>query len=130
MKRAIRLAAAVVCLFTAILAAAPMAMAQTDDHGNTRATATVVPESSTIAGNLETGGDKDYFRIEHARVGLLQVHTTGTTDSYGTLFWSGGSIENNDSAVSTNFSISVPKAQADTYYVEALLSQQSQRNQS
>ena len=117
MKSAIRLAATAVCLFTTILAA-PMAMAQTDDHGNTQATATVVPEPSTIAGNIETGGDLDYFRINHVQSGLLRVRTTGGTDTFGTLFRGEDIIATDDGGDYSNFSISVSNARADTYYVE------------
>ena len=67
-----------------------------DDHGNTRATATVVGIISTTAGRLEARGDRDYFRFEMPDTytdGVrgeeyysLKVYTTGDIDTFGRLF--------------------------------------------
>ena len=91
----------------------------TDDHGNTRATATVVRAPSSTSGNLESSGDKDYFRIELRESGRLQVQTTGNTDTYGTLFRGTTKVEeDDDDGASNNFRITLPNAQAGTYYIE------------
>ena len=92
----------------------------TDDHGNTPAAATAVGRSSSTAGNLERGGDRDYFRFTLPAAGALRVYTTGTTDTYGTLTRSGSTDtwRNDDSGAGLNFRISVPQAPAGTYHVE------------
>lgn len=89
-----------------------------DDHGNNRAAATLVAQSSTTGGNLETAGDLDYFRINVTSGGTLTLATTGTTDTYGTLFDSAGNLllENDDSD-GRNFRLAWPVT-AGTYYVE------------
>lgn len=92
----------------------------TDDHGNTTATATVVSENSTTSGNLAAAGDSDYFRINVTRAGTLTVSTTGTTDTFGRLRSSTGSIlASNDDNVGINFQISYAVA-AGIYYVEVV----------
>ena len=90
-----------------------------DDHGDTFATATSVAVPSTTEGELEEGGDKDYFRLEVAEATTLAVETTGSTDTYGTLFdGDETSLEtNDDSGPGTNFRIE-RDVQAGTYYVE------------
>ena len=90
-----------------------------DDHGNTRATATVVRAPSSTSGNLEFSGDKDYFRIDLRESGRLQVQTTGDTDTYGTLFRGATRVEvDDDDGTGGNFRITLPNAQAGTYYIE------------
>ena len=46
---------------------ASLEMSASDDHGNTRQTATRIGLSSSTAGVLETDGDVDYFRLEVPR---------------------------------------------------------------
>ena len=67
MKRAIRLAAAVACLFTAILAAAPMAMAQ---------------NAQTLPLVLPAGGPRDslvFIINQSARAGTVTIHAIDDT---------------------------------------------------
>ena len=91
----------------------------TDDHGDTRATATVVQAPSSTRGSLESGGDKDYFRFDLGQGGRLQVRTTGSTDTFGTLLRGGSVIgSNDDDGADINFRLTVPQAQAGTWYVE------------
>ena len=91
-----------------------------DDHGDSFATATSVAVPSTTDGELEEGGDKDYFRFEVATAGTLTVETAGSTDTYGTLFDSDQtSLErDDDDGPGRNFKIERDVA-AGTYYVEA-----------
>ena len=49
----------------------------TDDHGDTRFTATVVNAPSTTAGNVEGADDMDYFRFVIPSTGALRIFTTG-----------------------------------------------------
>lgn len=90
----------------------------TDDHGDTPATATVVQAPSSTRGSLESGGDKDYFRFDLGQGGRLQVRTTGSTDTFGTLLRGGSVIGSNDDGADINFRLTVPQAQAGTWYVE------------
>jgi M6 family metalloprotease-like protein len=89
-----------------------------DDHGNTTATATVVSQNSTTNGNIESGGDVDYFRINVTGSGSLVVNTTGTTDTLGALLNASGTelASDDDGGTSTNFQISY-SVTAGTYYV-------------
>ena len=57
----------------------------TDDHGDSRDTATTVLQNSTIVGDIETTSDLDYFRIEVNKPGTLSAFTTGNTDTIGIL---------------------------------------------
>ena len=103
----------------AITVTGPTTQTPTDDHGNTAATATLVQSPSSTAGDLESDGDKDYFRFDLRQAGRLQVQTTGSTDTFGTLY-RGSSVfdEDDDDGSGTNFRIVVPQAQAGTWYVE------------
>ena len=92
---------------------------EADDHGDTFATATTVSIPSSTDGELEEGGDKDYFRLEVAEATTLTVETSGSTDTYGTLFdGDETSLEtDDDGGPGTNFRIE-RDVQAGTYYVE------------
>jgi hypothetical protein len=50
--------------------------AQQDDHGNTSSTATVVATNSQTAGELETRGDRDRFRINAIAGQRYQISTS------------------------------------------------------
>ena len=91
-----------------------------DDHGDDPATATVVAIPSTTAGELGLG-DKDYFRIDIIRAGILTFETTGGTDTYGTLYDGDGTVleEDDDRGPRpTNFGISDVLLFEGTYFVE------------
>ena len=89
------------------------------DHGDDRASATPIAIPSTTAGNL-TRGDRDYFRIDIATAGTLTTATTGSTDTYGTLFdGDGGRLRfNDDDGQRYNFRIRAGTLGAGTYYLE------------
>ena len=91
-----------------------------DDHGDTRATATVVAIPSNTSGRLESDGDEDYFRIEVGQSGSLRLETTGSTDTYGLLFDSGGGVmdANDDEGNGRNFRISRSSVSPGTYYLK------------
>ena len=90
-----------------------------DDHGDTFAGATSVSVPSTTAGELEEGGDRDYFRLVVGQATTLSVETTGGTDTYGTLFdGDEDSLQtDDDSGAGSNFEIE-RAVQAGTYYIE------------
>ena len=92
----------------------------TGDHGNDRASATTVGIPSTTTGTI-TAGDRDYFRIDVSQAGSLRLRTTGNTDTYGTLFDSGGSkiTEDDDSGPPRrNFLIVQGSVDVGTHYLE------------
>ncbi len=89
-----------------------------DDHGDSTATATLVGQNSTTAGNIGVAGDNDYFRINIGGSGTLLVQTTGTSDTYGYLLNGSGAeiTSDDDSGESVNFLFS-RDVTAGTYYV-------------
>ena len=91
----------------------------TGDQGNDRASAESVGIPSTTAGTL-TVGDRDYFRIDVSEAGSLRLRTTGTTDTWGTLYGSSGSkiTEDDDSGPGRNFLIFRGSVDVGTYYLE------------
>ena len=93
--------------------------ASVDDHGDSIATATTVPTESSTAGELEEGGDLDYFRLEIGEAVALTVWTSGNTDTYGTLFDAdGSSLEtDDDDGSATNFEIE-RELDEGTYFIE------------
>ena len=97
----------------------PVPVEPADDHGDGTTTATTVSLPSTTAGELEEGGDKDYFRLVVDEAITLKVETSGSTDTYGTLLdGRGTSLEtDDDDGAGLNFEIEREVA-AGTYYVE------------
>ncbi len=91
----------------------------TDDHGDDIGSATSVSVPSTTNGELEEGGDRDYFRLAVSGNTTLTVQTTGSTDTRGTLFDAdGSSLEtDDDGGAGTNFKIELD-VDVGTYYVE------------
>lgn len=88
-----------------------------DDHGDTIATATLVDQVSTTAGELETAGDLDVFRIDVKGFGTLTVNSTGPTNTYGELLdYFGTPLAANDNALEPNFRIS-RSVGTGTYFV-------------
>ena len=89
-----------------------------DDHGNTVERATGVGLNSTTAGSIEQADDVDYFRVVITQAGTLTVETSGTTDTYGSLWvpTDGTWVLNDDAGVGRNFRI-VEQVTAGTYYV-------------
>ncbi|MCB4763449.1 MAG: pre-peptidase C-terminal domain-containing protein, partial [Sulfurovum sp.] len=90
-----------------------------DDHSNARDGATSIEPTSTTAGDLETAGDEDYFKIVIPSRGTLVVETTGSTDTYGSLLDASNTpiATDNDSGTDTNFRIT-QTVTAGTYYVK------------
>ncbi len=90
-----------------------------DDHGNSRSDATSLSPGNSSSGRIETGGDVDYFSVQVGGAGTLTVYSTGSTDTYGTLYDdSGTSLDSDDDSGSGgNFSIE-RTVSSGTYYVE------------
>ena len=90
-----------------------------DDHGNDRITATFVDVPSSTSGEVEVSGDVDVFRFHLSQASRLEVRTTGSTDTFGTLYRDGSEVDaDDDGGTDFNFLIGVPAAPAGTYYVE------------
>ena len=90
-----------------------------DDHGNTRSTATSLSLGSSRSGRIDPGGDVDYFRVQVSGSGDLTVHTTGSTDTYGTLQDGSGSrlTRDDDGGSGRNFRIE-HRVNPGTYYIQ------------
>ncbi|MCY4514451.1 MAG: hypothetical protein OXC69_04860 [Candidatus Tectomicrobia bacterium] len=66
------------------------AIAQSDDHGDNRATATRLNYDIAESGSLESPGDVDYFRIDLQGRASVEFRSTMDLDTVGTLFDSEG----------------------------------------
>jgi hypothetical protein len=90
----------------------------TDDHGDTRGTATSISAPSSTNGAINSAGDLDYFRVQVGSATTLVIYTTGSTDTYGRLLDSSGAeLASNDDATDLNFRI-VRSLGAGTYFIE------------
>ncbi len=91
-----------------------------DDHGNTRADATIIQNvGDSVAGRIEPGDDVDYFRVRVNALGQLTVYTTGNIDTSGQLQNNSGALltKDDDNGDNLNFRMQ-HKVNAGTYYVE------------
>ena len=90
-----------------------------DDHGDTPSSATALAVGSSRLGQLETGGDVDYFRVAVAESGALTVHTTGSLDTKGQLEDSAGGVlaRDDDGGDGYNFRLA-HTVSAGTYYIK------------
>ena len=81
--------------------------AASDDHGNTIATSTLSSVPSSNAGVIDTGTDLDYFKFTLTAARTVTIRTTGSVDTYGTLYKSDGTYltEADDTGSNANFSI-------------------------
>lgn len=97
-----------------------VAPASGDDHGDTEATATWTSlqpgADAQIAGILDPG-DTDVFRIQVGAAGALSAFTTGSTDTYGTLYDGAGNVlDENDDTSGLQFAVTAD-VQPGTYYL-------------
>lgn len=99
---------------TGTAAAAPAG----DDHGNTIATATSAVIPFSRACRLEKSGDADCFKFTLTASAAVTLRTTGSIDTYGTLYNAAGSVltESDDYNSDLNFRIRRTLA-AGTYYL-------------
>ena len=89
-----------------------------DDHGDSRSAATRVSLPSQTSGEIDPGDDEDYFRFDLSRRGAVVVLTSGSLDTLGTLYDSGGRSlqEDDDSGADRNFRMARSLG-AGVYYV-------------
>lgn len=78
----------------------------TDDHGNSRGSATTLSRPSSVPSYL-AAGDVDFFKIVVTTRTAVTFSSTGFTDTYGTLYDINGFYitENDDSGPDSNFQI-------------------------
>ena len=91
---------------------------EADDHANDRSGATLLALNSSLAGEIETSRDEDWFRVETSGRRHLRVRTTGSLDTVGTLFDASGQrlASDDDSGSSANFALEA-EVPAGVYYV-------------
>ena len=90
-----------------------------DDHGDTPSSATPLAVGGSRSGQLETGGDVDYFRVEVTASGELTVHTTGNLDTKGQLEDSAGGVLARDDDGGDGYNFRIAHAvRAGTYYIK------------
>lgn len=89
-----------------------------DDYADTCSEAAVIGSNSITAGEIETPGDWDYFKLTFESGGVLTVFSTGNMDTYGYLLDSECNIllEDDDNGQNANFSIQT-SLNAGTYHV-------------
>jgi len=98
--------------------ALPPGIGEGDDYGDTLSEATQVALGSSTAGSL-LAGDIDYFRVTVSSLGTLVAYTTGSTDTYGSIWDDSGSVlaENDESGEGSNFLV-FTSVDAGTYYIK------------
>ncbi len=102
-----------------LLGIGPAVRSSGDDHGDTRSDATRLSVGSSVAGQIETGGDVDYFQVQISESGELAVYTTGRLNTEGRLESSSGSslATNDDGGRGNNFLIN-HSVGSGTYYLQ------------
>ena len=91
-----------------------------DRHGNSAAAATSIafrpatPRSGSIAGQINTRSDVDYFRLRLAQAGVLLIETNGSTDTRGTVWQAGEELAAaTDGGPGANFRLATPVEAGD-----------------
>ena len=91
-----------------------------DRHGNTAATATPIafrsasPRAGSLAGQINTQRDVDYFRLRLAQAGVLLIETNGRTDTRGQVWQAGEALgAATGGGPGTNFRLVTPVAAGD-----------------
>jgi hypothetical protein len=72
------------------LSVRPPAGVSADDHGDLRASATIIEPSGSRPGNIEVGGDHDHFFFYVPTAGTWTFETISDLDTYCELFTGGG----------------------------------------
>lgn len=78
-----------------------------DDHGDARQNATALDPGGRAAGTLSTVDDEDVFRVVLSAAAAVAFHTTGPTDTVGSLSAAGAALRvtDHDGGVGGNFAI-------------------------
>lgn len=90
----------------------------TDDYGSDMGEAEEIILGEPISGNIEYGGDIDFFKFSIDEPGILETFSSGETDTYGSIYSADGEAiaEDDDDGEGKNFSTAV-KADPGTYYI-------------
>ncbi|MFN7953355.1 MAG: PPC domain-containing protein [bacterium] len=110
-----------------LLAALALAMlmsshALADEGGSSCTTAPSISLGGRISGAINPAGDQDYFRYVITSAGILDISTTGSTDTFGALYdgscraISGASNDDGEGSYGYNFHISIAVSPG-TYYI-------------
>jgi hypothetical protein len=90
-----------------------------DDYGNSIDEAQLIKSGVEIAGGIQIKGDLDYFKFTVSKLSKLELYTTGSTDTFGSLFDETGSLiaKDDDTGIDKNFQIN-SDINPGTYYIE------------
>ena len=88
---------------------------EADDHSDTRLGATSLPLGGSLAGQIATRDDVDYFKVQVPKAGVLTIYTTGNLNTRGTL--QDGLATDDNGGSGENFRIERTVGAA-TYYVK------------
>ena len=97
-----------------------MEIAQPDDHGNTRSTATRISLGSETDGRIDPENDVDFFRVTVSTAGRLSAYTTGSLDTHGYIYDSSGNqlASDDDDGSGRNFRVSEVRVSPGIYYIK------------
>ena len=92
---------------------------ESDVHGDTRATATVL-DTGADTGRINSSTDIDMFSVFCGSTCTISASTGGTTDTVGRILDGSGAqlASNDDSGTGLNFSVIATSLSAGTYFVE------------
>ena len=93
-----------------------------DDHGDTRADATLVTDGSSTMGRIDPSNDVDYFEIMVTGTGTLTASTAGSLDTAGRIFDNSGiQLDSHDDidfhGGNKNFLVAYDIMTPGTYYI-------------
>ena len=94
-------------------------LASSGDHGDTRAEANPTSLGEPNTGEIATGDDVDFYKIEASGPGIVTAYTTGNLDTVGELQDSSGNVlkTGDDVGDDRNFRIQ-HRVTAGTYYIK------------
>jgi Cys-rich repeat protein len=91
-----------------------------DDHGNNAGGASEVQDNSETQGNIEVGGDEDFFRFTAGATASYTISTTSQIDTHCTLMDANGRnlASDDDSGADQNCQISHDLSQGTAYLIK------------
>ncbi|MCX8130803.1 MAG: hypothetical protein N3I35_11965, partial [Clostridia bacterium] len=97
-----------------------ISFAETDDYGNSFASAVEIQVDNEVQGNIEIAGDTDFIKVTPAAAGMYIIQSKGTTNVRGFLY---DNLEktlalDDNSGTGNNFYIACPLAANVTYYIK------------
>ena len=107
---ALAAALAVIILWNAATAPEASAQSRSDDHGDSRSSATRISVGSRVNGVIETSGDVDYFSFQAQSGRTYTIETSSRVNTTTTLSFGGVRL-------SAGGSITWPASSSETWYV-------------